>query len=219
MPAMSSTPQAPATRPASNVTLAAFAGSASRRCSKRAPGRRRCDERLRTLPDTAELRERLHAALGERDRLEPPERILRLAEDELAEAIADTYRDFAPRLNQALEAHLSRVTRGRYPRAYVGEDLSVSLEAPETSAPVPLESTSLGTQRLAQLVLRLELVRLLAPSAEPLPVLLDDPFAHLDRDRLADADLLSWRRSRPSASWSCSPLSPRRSRWRRRAPP
>lgn len=145
------------------------------------------DERLRTLPDTAELRERLRSAVGERDRLERTEHILRLAEDGLAEAIADTYRDFAPRLNQALEAHLSRVTRGRYTTAYVGEDLSVSLEAPETSAPVPLESTSLGTQRLAQLVLRLELVRLLAPSAEPLPVLLDDPFAHLDRDRLADA--------------------------------
>ena len=34
---------------------------------------------------------------------------------------------------------------------------------------------------------RLELVRLLVPAAEPLPVLLDDPFAHLDADRMQDA--------------------------------
>jgi uncharacterized protein YhaN len=44
-----------------------------------------------------------------------------------------------------------------------------------------------GTQKLAYLVQRLELVSLIAPSAEPMPVLLDDPFAHLDRRRLADA--------------------------------
>ena len=84
------------------------------------------------------------------------------------------------------------MTRGRYRTAYVGDDLSVRLEAPETGAPIDLDQTSVGTQKLAYLVQRLELVGLLAPSAEPLPVLLDDPFAHLDGDRVGDAlELLS----------------------------
>jgi uncharacterized protein YhaN len=147
----------------------------------------RVEERLRTLPDVAELMEQLAEAQAEVQRLERADAVLRLAEKELEQAAAETYRDFAPRLNAALQEHLSRVTRGRYDTAYVADDLSVRLEAPETGAPIDLDRTSLGTQKLAYLVQRLELTRLLAPAGEPLPVLLDDPFAHLDRTRLGDA--------------------------------
>ncbi|MGN6380382.1 MAG: ATP-binding protein [Gaiellales bacterium] len=147
----------------------------------------RVAERLRTLPDAAGLVERLAAARAEVERLERMDAVLRLAELELEQAAAETYRDFAPRLNAALQQQLSRVTRGRYHTAYVADDLSVRLEAPETGAPIDLGQTSLGTQKLAYLVQRLELTRLLAPAGEPLPVLLDDPFAHLDRTRLGDA--------------------------------
>ncbi len=152
----------------------------------------RVAERLRNLPDTAELAEQLAAARQRLESIQRQDAVLRLAEQELAAAAADTYRDFAPRLNAALERQLARVTRGRYRTAYVGDDLSVRLEAPETGAPIDLDQTSVGTQKLAYLVQRLELVGLLAPSAEPLPVLLDDPFAHLDGDRVGDAlELLS----------------------------
>jgi uncharacterized protein YhaN len=147
----------------------------------------RLEERLRTLPDVAELMEQLDEARAEVDYLERVEAVLRLAEQELEQAAAETYRDFAPRLNAALQEHLARVTRGRYATVYVGDDLSVRLEAPETGAPIDLDRTSAGTQKLAYLVQRLELTRLLAPAGEPLPMLLDDPFAHLDRTRLGDA--------------------------------
>jgi uncharacterized protein YhaN len=147
----------------------------------------RVDERLRALPDVAALTEQLAGARAEVARLRRIDAVLRLAEDELAEAAAETYRDFAPRLNAALQARLARVTHGRYATAYVGDDLSVRVEAPETGAPIDLDLTSTGTQKLAYLVQRLELVQLIAPSTEPVPVLLDDPFAHLDRRRLTDA--------------------------------
>jgi uncharacterized protein YhaN len=147
----------------------------------------RVEERLRSLPDVAELMEQLAEARAELERLERVDAVLRLAEQELEQAAAETYRDFAPRLNAALQEHLGRVTRGRYHTAYVGDDLSVRLEAPETGAPIDLDRTSVGTQKLAYLVQRLELTRLLASAGEPLPVLLDDPFAHLDRTRLGDA--------------------------------
>jgi uncharacterized protein YhaN len=141
-------------------------------------------ERLRALPDVAALRERLDAADELVTRLQHVDRVLRLAETELGEAAAETYRDFAPLLNASLEAGIARLTGGRYAHAFVDEDLRIRVEAPETGAVVDLDRLSVGTQKQAYLVQRLELVRLLCPGAEALPVLLDDPFAHFDADRL-----------------------------------
>jgi uncharacterized protein YhaN len=142
-------------------------------------------ERLRMLPDVASLRERLDASEERVASLRHVDRVLRLAEEELAAAAADTYRDFAPRLNASLEAGMSRLTGGRYTHAFVDEELRVRVEAPETGAVVDLDQLSVGTQKQAYLVQRLELVRLLCPGDDALPVLLDDPFAHFDPDRLA----------------------------------
>jgi uncharacterized protein YhaN len=141
-------------------------------------------ERLRTLPDVATLREQADAADERVATLAHIDRVLRLAETELAEAAADTYRDFAPKLNASLEAGIARLTGGRYAHAFVDEGLRVRVEAPETGAVVDLDRLSIGTQKQAYLVQRIELVRLLCPGAEALPVLLDDPFAHFDADRL-----------------------------------
>ena len=147
-------------------------------------------ERLRTLPDLAGLRERLDAA-GERvERLEHIDRVLRLAETELAEAAAETYRDFAPHLNASLETGISRLTGGRYTHAVVDEKLNVRVEAPETGSIVELGTLSTGTQKQAYLVQRLELVRLMCGAGQSLPVLLDDPFAHFDTERLERS--LAW---------------------------
>ena len=141
-------------------------------------------ERLRLVPDAGVLAERLDAAEEEVQRLQRAEAVLKLAETALAETMAETYRDFAPRLNAALERNLDRATGGRYRKAFVADDLSVRVEAPETGAVIDLAQVSTGTQRLVYLVQRLELVQLIAPTSEPLPVLLDEPFAHLDRDRM-----------------------------------
>jgi uncharacterized protein YhaN len=137
------------------------------------------------LPDVASLRERVDAADEQVATLRHVDRVLRLAQEELAAAAADTYRDFAPQLNASLEAGMACLTDGRYTHAFVDEDLSVRLEAPETGAVVDLDRLSVGTQKQAYLVQRLELVRLLCPGDGALPVLLDDPFAHFDADRLA----------------------------------
>jgi uncharacterized protein YhaN len=147
-------------------------------------------ERLRTLPDVAVLRECLDAADEQVTRLEHVDRVLRLAETELAEAAAETYRDFAPHLNASLAAGISRLTGGRYTHALVDEQLNVRLEAPEINSIVDLDTLSAGTQKQAYLVQRLELVRLMCQATQPLPVLLDDPFAHFDRDRLERS--LAW---------------------------
>ena len=165
----------------------------------------------------AALRERLDAADERVERLEHVDRVLRLAETELAEAAAETYRDFAPLLNASLEAGISRLTGGRYAHAFVDEELSIRVEAPETGAVVDLDRLSVGTQKQAYLVQRLELVRLLCPGARPCRCCsttrspTSTPTGSSGRSR-------GWPRRRPSARSSClrpsaaSPTSRQRGR-------
>jgi len=141
-------------------------------------------ERARTAADTAGLREQLDAAAERVARIERVDAVLRLAEDELTAAAEETYRDLAPRLGTALAGPIGRLTGGRYTTAFVEDDLSVRLEAPELAEVVDLEAVSHGTQRQAYLVQRLELARLLCPGDAAPPLLLDDPFAHFDAERM-----------------------------------
>jgi len=60
----------------------------------------------------------------------------------------------------------------------------MTLVAPETGRQVPADQLSRGTQDQIFLVQRLELARMLDPSLGAAPLLLDDPFARTDPDRL-----------------------------------
>ena len=141
-------------------------------------------ERLRSAPRVAEIREALEAAAERVEQLERTDAVLRLAETELQAAADETYRDIAPLLGTALAGPIARLTAGRYSTAFVGDDLGVRLETPERGEVVDLEALSHGTQRQIYLVERLELVRLLCPSGATPPILLDDPFAHVDAERV-----------------------------------
>jgi hypothetical protein len=144
----------------------------------------RLAERQRSAPRVAELCEQLDEAIELVARLEHTDAVLRLAEAELAAAADETYRDVAPLLGAALAEPISRLTAGRYATAFVGDDLGVRLETPERGEVVDLAALSHGTQRQVYLVQRLELVRLLCPAGATPPVLLDDPFAHVDSERV-----------------------------------
>ncbi len=144
----------------------------------------RLSERQRSAPRVAELREQLEEAIEHVARLEHTDTVLRLAEAELAAAADETYRDVAPLLGAALAKPISRLTAGRYATAFVEDDLGVRLETPERGEVVDLAALSHGTQRQVYLVQRLELVRLLCPAGATPPVLLDDPFAHVDAERV-----------------------------------
>ncbi len=141
-------------------------------------------ERQRAAPPVAELHEALEAAAELVERLEHTDAVLRLAETELQTAADETYRDIAPLLGTALAGPIARLTAGRYSTAFVGDDLGVRLETPERGEVVDLETLSHGTQRQVYLVERLELVRLMCPAGATPPVLLDDPFAHVDAERV-----------------------------------
>ena len=108
----------------------------------------------------------------------------RVAREGLRDAAQQTHRRVAPYLNDALRRELPRITRGRYRDGAVDEDLAIKLYTPESGRLVSIEQLSRGTRDQVALVQRLEIARLLDPTAGRTPLLLDDPFAHFDPRRV-----------------------------------
>jgi DNA repair exonuclease SbcCD ATPase subunit len=134
--------------------------------------------------DPAATKERLAAVEAEDKRLLDARDAVGLARTLLQEAADELSREFAPRLNEALCRNLGRITGGRYHEARVDSDLSVKVVVPETGQVVSADDLSRATKDQIFLVQRLEIARLLAPTKGSAPLLLDDPFAHYDSERL-----------------------------------
>jgi hypothetical protein len=144
----------------------------------------RIQERERDLAEPSELRVALENVRERIDGLELARDAVQLARTTLADAARDAHRAFAPFLNAALEQNLPRITGGRYREVVVGDDLELTLVAPETGRQVAAASLSRGTQDQIFLVQRLELARMLDPTKGAAPLLLDDPFARSDPQRI-----------------------------------
>jgi hypothetical protein len=142
------------------------------------------EQREANLSNPADLEVELAQVHAHREQVELKRDAIHVARDALRKAALDTHRRVAPRLNEALRRELPRITRGRYKEATVDEDLAVKLYAPESGSLVSVEQLSRGTRDQVALVQRLEVARLLDPTAGHAPLLLDDPFAHFDAERL-----------------------------------
>jgi DNA repair exonuclease SbcCD ATPase subunit len=137
------------------------------------------------LGDPASLEVELAQVTEELERIEGLAAATKIAREALHDAAQTTHRRVAPHLNDALKRELPRITRGRYRDVAVDEDLQVKLYAPESGSLVRVAQLSRGTRDQVALVQRLEIARLLDPTAGHAPLLLDDPFAHFDPERLA----------------------------------
>jgi uncharacterized protein YhaN len=132
------------------------------------------DERL------AELKERLAG-------LETREKILRRTYDLLEKARRDTLNPAREVLEQAAGELFQKFTQGRYKKIMVDdEDLSGKVCIPETGRWDDPGILSQGTFDQFYLSLRLALSDILAGGKNP-PLLLDEPFAAFDAQRLARA--------------------------------
>jgi DNA repair protein SbcC/Rad50 len=140
-------------------------------------------ERENRLPNLPELRERVAAVEVRVEKLQRALEAIRIAREALREAARLAHRNFAPHLQRALERSLPLFTANRYREVMIGDDLSISVVAPETGNQVPADCLSFGTQDQIYLVQRLEIAKLLIPSAGAVPLLLDEPFAEFDQDR------------------------------------
>jgi hypothetical protein len=141
-------------------------------------------EREGALLAPADLDVELVQVQARRERLELIRDAVRTARTALQKAAQETHRRVAPFLNDALQRELPRITRGRYTDGTIDEDLAIRLYAPESGRLVSIEQLSRGTRDQVALVQRLEIARLLDPTAGEAPLFLDDPFAHFDSARL-----------------------------------
>lgn len=108
--------------------------------------------------------------------------------DLLAAATTEFQQAFAPRLEARVAQSLAQITDKRYEKAKVDPaNLGLHVWSQEVDKWTPAETLSTGTRDLIYLTMRIAISDLLSDGKEPLPILLDDPFVHLDASRERNA--------------------------------
>jgi len=131
------------------------------------------DERLQTLRARARRLERFEAAVS-------------LARRTIDERTKEAHQKFARRLADYASETFAHVTTRRYLDLRVDPiSLEVRVRVPETGAIESVERLSAGTREQAFLVVRLAMVRMFSEGLETAPLMLDDPFAYWDDERIA----------------------------------
>jgi len=108
----------------------------------------------------------------------------------LIEEIAnEQHSRIAPQLATVASQHLAEITGGRYQELLLSRDLTISVRLPQTGKMEenPEQVLSKGTVDQVYFALRLALLDCISRSKEKIPLLLDDPFANYDSERLVRA--------------------------------
>ena len=137
-------------------------------------------------PDVADLDEALAHTQTEIERLEAFGRAIKLARGTIDARKEEAHRAFARRLEEYSADVLGAISGGRYSEIRVDPaTLAINVRVPETGAIEELDKLSVGTRDQVALVVRFATARMFAEGLETPPVLLDDPFAFWDADRIA----------------------------------
>ena len=98
----------------------------------------------------------------------------------------DRHARIAPRLAAMAGDFLKEMTSGVYNEIFISRELEISVRIPQTQRlnDVPQKVLSKGTVDQIYLALRLAMVQCLSENGETIPMLLDDPFANYDDNRL-----------------------------------
>jgi uncharacterized protein YhaN len=123
------------------------------------------------------------------ERLEYWERQVRVhdkALDLISEATRSVIEKAGEVIQKEIEPVIAEVTGGRYARVRADNELQLSLYSDERGDWVDEEELSLATREQLHIAARLALVRLITENKKP-PIMLDDPFAHFDAQRLQSA--------------------------------
>ena len=138
-----------------------------------------------SVADVAELDEALAATRAEIARLEAFERAIKLARDHIETRKDEAHRAFARRLEQYSADVLATITAGRYGEIRLDPaTLAIRVRIPETNGFEDVDKLSAGTRDQIALVVRFATARMFAEGLETPPLLLDDPFAFWDTDRI-----------------------------------
>lgn len=95
----------------------------------------------------------------------------------------------APQLAGLASNYFSTITGGAYEELMISRDMELSVRIPQTKAlqSDPEHMLSTGTVDQIYLALRLAMVKNLSDGHESIPLVLDDPFANYDDERLMNA--------------------------------
>lgn len=163
--------------------LIARAHDAERRMEGHAGELRRAEQ---NVPDAAAADEALASTQAQIVKLEAFERALKLARDTVEQRKDEAHRAFARRLEQYSTDVLAAITGGRYGEIRLDPStLEIRVRIPETGQIEDLDRLSAGTSDQIALVVRFATARMFAEGLERPPLLLDDPFAFWDADRIA----------------------------------
>jgi uncharacterized protein YhaN len=138
------------------------------------------------VPDIAVLDEEVASTRREIARLDAFDRALRLARTTIDARKEEAHRAFARRLEEYSAGVLGTITGGRYGEVRLDPaTLAIRVRVPETGAIEELDRLSAGTRDQIALVVRFATARMFAEGLETPPLLLDDPFAFWDAERIA----------------------------------
>ncbi len=126
--------------------------------------------------EEAELSERL-------EYWESRMRVFEKAMSVLEQATAAVMKKAGKAVEEEIAPMISAVTEGRYQRVRAGVDLHMEVFAERIQEWIPEHQLSLATREQLHFAARLALVRLITDDKRP-PLILDDPFAHYDEQRL-----------------------------------
>ncbi|MDQ6926012.1 MAG: hypothetical protein M3154_07230, partial [Candidatus Eremiobacteraeota bacterium] len=133
----------------------------------------------------AALDETLAATRAEIARLEAFDRAIKLARDTIDTRKDEAHRAFARRLEEYSADVLATITAGRYGEIRLDPaTLAIRVRIPETNGFEDVDKLSAGTRDQIGLVVRFATARMFAEGLETPPLLLDDPFAFWDADRI-----------------------------------
>ncbi len=138
-----------------------------------------------SVPDVAALDEALATTRAEIARLEAFARAVKLARDTIDTRKDEAHRAFARRLEEYSAEVLDTITAGRYGEIRLDPaTLAIRVRIPETNGFEDVDKLSAGTRDQIALVVRFATARMFAEGLETPPLLLDDPFAFWDVDRI-----------------------------------
>jgi uncharacterized protein YhaN len=137
------------------------------------------------VADIAGLEETLAFTQRQIERLEAFERGVTLARTTIEQRKDEAHSLFARRLEQYSLDMLALITNGRYGQIFLDPaTLAINVRIPETGQIEPLDRLSTGTRDQIALVVRFATARMFAEGLETPPLLLDDPFAFWDPERI-----------------------------------
>lgn len=135
------------------------------------------------LADLAAVREAHTRAAAEYRRLQRLDGLAVQTDQFLRAARDAVHRDIAPGIAEATKHHLATVSGGRYKELRVNpDDLSVQVQLADGSWRLA-DRLSHGTAEQIYLLVRAAIAEIVAPDAEPCPLILDDVTVHADDER------------------------------------